>query len=275
VTHWSALCKGPVTLPRWCAFKGQVLECGVKMLAQQKLSWRKNWASTLRGDLVPEEDLAHAVWEAVIPPDCSRPKTTPTIQSRWCPTLPENLLPCCIIRKNGPWATRWGKATDLNPMPWEHGVPTLVSMFDVPPAPSDLIGPWFLALVPAPSQYMADFLDSRVEAMNKAALKKFRDMESMHSVAWFHLLSNKEQDKRGSRALVSVEGLRRPLDPQASLSLEKMLPIAQEFFNDLHTPEPPSARRDMLQSCMLAEVRCLYGNLPRPADVVSTDPQDA
>jgi len=150
---------------------------------------------------------------------------------------------------------------------WEYDIPTLASVFDMPVVPSDPVGPWFPALVPAPSRYVADLLDIRVKASNAATLKKFRDMESAHSTAWFRLSSNKEADERGSRASVSVTGLRRPSEPSASLSLDKMLPIAQDFFNKLHTPEPPCECRRELQESMLVEVSRVYGHLPRPKDI--------
>jgi len=102
MADWTALCDGPITLPRWCTFKKRVLESSTKLASQRRSSRTKNWRSALRGDLVPEEDLAQAVWEALAPPTCPRQSTRPPLQSRWRSTLPDRLMPWQIAQKNGP-----------------------------------------------------------------------------------------------------------------------------------------------------------------------------
>ena len=89
-------------------------------------------------------------------------------------------------------------------------------------------------------------------------------MAEKRSAAWFHLSSNKEADKRGSRASVSIEGLHRPNDALASMTLSRMLPIVRDFFVDLHCPEPPSQDHTRLQDALLMEVSTSYGSIPGP-----------
>ena len=89
-------------------------------------------------------------------------------------------------------------------------------------------------------------------------------MAEKRSTAWFHLSSNKEADECGSCTSVSVEGLRRPSDTLASTSLSTMLPIAHDFFIDLHHPEPPSHDHACLQDSLLEEVSISYGSIPGP-----------
>ena len=59
----------------------------------------------------------------------------------------------------------------------------------------------------SPLLSVADQLDIRLVAMRKVQLKKFQEMERLHTSEWYHLSSNKEKDERGSRASISVEGL--------------------------------------------------------------------
>ena len=89
-------------------------------------------------------------------------------------------------------------------------------------------------------------------------------MAEKRSAAWFQLSSNMEADERGSRASISVEGLRCPSDTLASTTLSDMLPIAHEFFVDLHTPIPPSADRARMQASLLDEVSDSYSHIPGP-----------
>jgi len=110
----------------------------------------------------------------------------------------------------------------------------------------------------------AGLLDSRVERKRDATLRKFRAAEEKHTSAWFSSSSNKEADERGSRASVSVEGLRRSPGDAAETSLGGMLPVAHEFFTALHTPEPMTGRRRHLQSVLLREVSAEYSHIRRP-----------
>ncbi len=94
-------------------------------------------------------------------------------------------------------------------------------------------------------------------------------MERLHSSAWYGLSSNKEADERGSRASVSVEGLRRSATSPTTTDLKHMLHIAQDHFRRLHTPQTMSTLRSVSQAALLAEVAEEYGNKPAPDSVFS------
>ena len=113
------------------------------------------------------------------------------------------------------------------------------------------------ARLPLPS--VADQLDIRIVAMRKAQLKKFQEMERLHTSEWYKLSSNKEKDERGSRASISVEGLRRPTSMTATTDLKHMLHIVHNHFRDLHRVQEPSEERKRLQDELLDEIVEEYG----------------
>ncbi len=96
---------------------------------------------------------------------------------------------------------------------------------------------WVVRTPPAPVCNVADFLDVRLAAKRASQLKKYKEMERLHTSEWFGLSSNKEADERGSRASVSVEGLHRSINTPATTDLKLMLLIAQDHFKRLHTPQ--------------------------------------
>src|SRR5258706_14809509 len=121
----------------------------------------------------------------------------------------------------------------------------------------------------APARDVADFFDARMAAKRASQLKKYRDMERLHTSEWFNLSSNKEADERGSRASISVEGLRRSANTQATTDLRHMLHIAQDHFRLLHTPLGISPERSVSQRTLLAEITAEYSAKPAPSDVAS------
>src|SRR5258706_652980 len=94
-------------------------------------------------------------------------------------------------------------------------------------------------------------------------------MERLHTSEWFNLSSNKEADERGSRASVSVEGLRRSANAPATTDLRHMLHIAQDHFRVLHSPLGASPERSVSQRTLLDEVTAEYNAKPAPPDVSS------
>ena len=109
----------------------------------------------------------------------------------------------------------------------------------------------------------------RAERLHQATLKKYRLMAATHSSAWFKLSSNKEADERGSRASISVEGLRCSPDDPASSHLKDMVVIARDFYHSLHTPIPSSAACQVAQDALIAEVTQAYSDLPAPNETDS------
>ena len=117
---------------------------------------------------------------------------------------------------------------------------------------------------PDPPEDPAAILENRIRRMRAATLAKVRRQAAAHTSAWYHLSSNKEADERGSRASVSVEGLRRVNDPEATTHLASMLQIAREHFQDLHTPIRPTLLRHDAQRLLLADVKAAYSGIHAP-----------
>jgi len=90
-------------------------------------------------------------------------------------------------------------------------------------------------------------------------------MVRTHSLEWFKQSSNKELDERGSRASVSVEGLRCPDNDLARTDLEGMTSVARDYFHHLHTLEPAQPEQSEAQLTLLEEVRHQGLLRPNPA----------
>ena len=105
--------------------------------------------------------------------------------------------------------------------------------------------------------------------MRKAQLKKLQEMERLHTSEWYKLSSNKEKDERGSRASISVEGLRRPTSVTTTTDLKHMLHIAHNHFRDLHRAQEPSEECRRLQNELLDEIIVEYSQKPVPSTILT------
>ena len=266
MTAYDTLAASNVTLPDWISFKQTVLEQGLKAKAASKSSRTKNWKTLLCGDLVPEDDLIDAIRHNgfTVSPPC---KPCPSRQ-HWPSAIPEDLIPP-PPPSPPPRHSRWPAACPSLP-PWR----TSSLRADSPPhhAPSPLVLATPLpGLPPSPTDNIwcarrtaASFLSDRTERLRQATLRKYRLMAATHSSAWFKLSSNKEADKCGSRASISVEGLRRSTNDPASTRLRDMVVIAHDFYHSLHTPVPDSATCCATQDILIDEVTHAYHDLPAP-----------
>ena len=102
--------------------------------------------------------------------------------------------------------------------------------------------------------------------LREATKKKYTQMAAERSSEWYHLSNNKETDERGSRASISVEGLRATANDNTSKDLKNMLRIARSYFEDLHTPAPVTRLRTEIQEKLLQEVEQTYVSIPGPVD---------
>ena len=89
-------------------------------------------------------------------------------------------------------------------------------------------------------------------------------MTTRHTSEWYNLSSNKEANKRGSHASISMVGLRPSPDLPATPVLAEMVHIARSFFQSLHTPEPFSVARAAAQATLLDEIQDEYSHIPAP-----------
>ena len=119
-------------------------------------------------------------------------------------------------------------------------------------------------LKPEEDKGVADLLRERASKLDSSTKAKWEKMSRTHSSEWFKQSSNKELDERGSRASVSVEGLRHPTDDVARTDLAGMTDIAREYFTDLHTPEQSGRERFAAQQALLEEVRLQSVSRPDP-----------
>ena len=251
---WNVLTtNGPVTLERWAEFKKVTLEAGLAGVRDMKNCGIKDWVAALKRETVPPDLIMSAatkanrqLWAARRPPARTGPM--------WPSAIPLYEVP--------PRASKHFVASQASP--WQV-------MNKVPPraTPRHDNGESLQFLKPRGDKSVAELLAARASKLESSTKDKWERMTRTHSSEWFKQSSNKELDERGSRASVSVEGLRRPEDDIARTDLAGMTDIAREYFFDLHTPEPTDQERSTAQLALLEEVR-LQSVLrpdPEPEDV--------
>jgi len=231
-----------VTLEAWVVFKKLVLEQGIKCSSSRKAEKTTDWKQALREEMLTPDGLGAVLQQMHNPSSHEQ-------CSRWRPVWQE-----AVSRHASDPAPRRRAFIPSAASPWQ--VPSLGSS---PSAKKSV--PY--KVVPQ----VADQLDARLSALRKATVAKMKRIAEKRTSEWFNLSSNQELDERGSRASISVEGLRRPGDPVASTDLRAMMVIAREYFQHLHTPELRSDARVAEQVRLLGEVRAAYQDLPGPADV--------
>ena len=259
---YDELCSGPIALPAWSSFKTQVLSAGIRSKSRRLSSWNKDWSAALRGDPIPVDMVStaiHALARPAPPPPRRRGPRS------WRSAAPDLVLPPSTRHPRPPNRTKWASASAAPPFNRGNSAPTAPS----PPAPSPTppargASAPAASLPPAPPPDIPALLTARIKARRSAILKKMRRIESAHSSEWFNLTSNKEVDERGSRASISVDGLRLPGNDAASSNLKEMANIARSYFVELHTPEPSSGLRDVAQTSLLRDVADSYADIPSP-----------
>jgi len=246
---WSTLtADGPVTLESWAVFKNTVLDRGLAEVRAMKKSSRKDWVAAMKRETIPPDMLMSAVtsanrqlWAKQRPPARTAPKWPCALPSY---EVPPQVSKHFIASEASPWQVMTKK-----PLPAElnkNGAGTL------------------RFLTPQKENNVADLLRERASKLDSSTKAKWEKMTRTHSSEWFKQSSNKELDERGSRASVSVEGLRRPTDDIAQTSLAGMTSVAKEYFFDLHTPEPTDPDRLRAQLTLLEEVRLQSQQRPDP-----------
>ena len=255
---WTSLSSYSITLPRWSSFKKEVLRIGLAAAGARRKAITSHWKDALRGDAISDHDLAEITfnWSSRPPPPVRKPRV------KWPSALPSYDIT--------PPPTRCPRKALLYPPALDAlHLHNLLSSDISPPRAANVTDAPTSRPPPAPAPSVADVLDARIKAKRAAQLKKYKDMERLHTSAWFNLSSNKEADERGSRASVSVEGLRRSTSGTATTDLRHMLHIARDHFRTLHTPQPISTARSLAQSSLLSEVAAEYGPKPAPPSNLS------
>ena len=250
--EWDILTSSDINLHRWTDFKKLVLQYGLKARRDRNRSTTNRWKEILRGDTISPDELEELSfdWDTHFRDSNTRSRTTNKVNEPG----------------RGQQCTNWN-----NP---NNNTRKVVLYPDVSAyTPHADTGPVLTPIHPtaAPARFtlpsVADQLDIRIAAMRRAQLKKFQEMERLHTSEWYKLSSNKEKDERGSRASISVEGLRRLTSLAATTNLKHMLHIAHNHFRDLHRVQEPSEERKCLQDELLDEIVEEYGRKPAPRTV--------
>jgi len=252
---WDTLTAGgPITLERWAEFKSTILNRGLGEVKAMKKSSKKDWVAAMKREAIPPDMIMsivtsanRQVWAKRRPPA----RTTP----KWPCAIPKYEIP--------PQASKHFIASEASP--WQ-----VMTKVRPPAVPNKSKTGQVQFLTPQETKSVADLLKERASNLDSSTKAKWEKMTRTHSSEWFKQSSNKELDERGSRASVSVEGLRRPDDRIAQTSLAGMTSIARDYFFDLHTPEQTDQERVEAQQALLEEVR-LQSQCrpdPKPEDIL-------
>jgi len=257
LTSWSQSTEdGPMTLERWTAFKRDVLSAGLATSRAVRKASKKDWRRALKEEALSPSEATAAMRRAA-----ARVQSEP------------------VPRTRGGAAHEWPEAVSSRGVrprrPRPSFVPDATSPWQVPVyassgshgGPSPALAGMEARPMGKPRLSVADILDQRQQALGAAAKRKAAHMAKNRTSDWFKQSSNKELDERGSRASVSVEGLRRPSEQHAHTDLRGMASVAREYFEGLHTPEPLPADRLASQQLLLQELREEYGTRPDPTEV--------
>jgi len=227
---------------------------GLEEVKAMKKFSKKDWVAAMKRETIPPDMIMSAVmsanrqlWSKQRPPARATPK--------W---------PCAVpAYELMPQASKHFVASEASP--WQ-----VMTKKQLPTAPRDGKTAAVRFLAPRKDKSVAELLKERASNLDSSTKAKWEKMTRTHSSEWFKQSSNKELDERGSRASVSVEGLRRPGDDIAQTSLAGMTEIARDYFFGLHTPERTDQERLEAQQVLLEEVRLqsLQRPDPKPEEVL-------
>ena len=246
--------QGPITLERWADFKKTILDVGLAEVRAMKKTSKKDWIAALKKETIPPDLIMSAVtsanrqlWAARRPP-ARTPRSWPCAIPSY--EVPPQQSKHFVASRASPWQVMVKAQPPSMPEPGSTGAVRF--------------------LKPEKDKGVADLLKERAAKLESSTKAKWEKMTRTHSSEWFKQSSNKELDERGSRASVSVEGLRRPTDDMARTDLAGMTAVARDYFFDLHTPEQADQERIAAQQVLLEEVRLqsLRRPDPKPEDVV-------
>ena len=252
--EWNTLTCGDINLTRWMDFKKSVLQYGLENHRNQNKSTTNRWKEILRGDAISNEELEELTfdWDTHFRGEDTRSQAADSVHKPGARVQPAGRKDPANTRKTVLYP-------DVSTCNQRVGTRLVLTSSHPAAVPTRL---------PLPS--VADQLDVRLVAMRKAQLRKYKEMERLHTSEWYRLSSNKEKDERGSRASISVEGLQRPTSTTATTDLRHMLHIAHNHFRDLHKAQEPSDECRYLQDELLEEIAEEYSQKLAPDTVPST-----
>ena len=239
---WCSMTEGPpVMLARWTVFKEGVLEAGIRASRTTKKGSKKDWLRAVKEEIVHPADICNAMRKAA-----ERLHSGPVAQPVWGPVWPE------AVPRHGAPPKRAVRTFVSSPVsPWQ--VPERRPARN--PAASASDGAAKNGGIRSRPKGIASLLDERARELKVNVKKKVDRIASRRTSEWFRLSSNNKLDERGSRASVSVEGLRRPAEDVACTDLLGMASVARDYFEELHTPEEMCPDRARSQDQLLWDLR--------------------
>ena len=236
---------GKAMLEKWTVFKETVLREGLAANASFKWKDSKYWRNAVRKEeLAPDE-----IWDAVRGLAQPQRPVRPRGKAVWAEAIPKYGMPPAPRRCFHPSPSS----------PWQ--VPVLGRPGD---RPAEI--PMARERKEPHAKMVADMMDDKASALRKNTLRKMKRMAEKHTTEWYNLSLNKEADERGSRASVSVAGLRRPSEDMAWTDLGHMTAVSRDYFETLHSPEPMPVERLLAQDALIEEVGAAYRHVPGPSD---------
>jgi len=219
---WTSLLEGgAVSLETWKVFKDLVLATGLTEVKAMKSFRKRDWVGALCNESIPPEKIMDAVTHAN--------------RQVWCKRAPP-------VRSHAKWPAAIPAYEEL-PKQSKHFVPSKSSPWRTPVrrgsmSPRGDTDAPLTFVTPTHTKGIAELLQERADLFEKSARDKWERLTRTHASEWFKQSSNKELDERGSRASVSVEGLRRPAEDITRTDLQGMAAVAKDYFYNLHTLEP-------------------------------------
>jgi len=256
VTLWGEAADGPpMTLERWSAFKAGVLTAGLHASKTTKKNGKKDWLRAVKEENIHPADICGAMRRAA-----DQLYAGPAVPAKHSPVWPE------AVPSYSKPPKRVAKGFQSSPAsPWQVPLrrPAAGSARAARAGPTSASGDKGSA---AQLGGVAAMLNERDATLKANTTRKAARIAKERTTEWFRLSSNKELDERGSRASVSVEGLRRPSESTAHVDLVGMASVARDYFEELHRPEEATPLRLRSQEELLRALREEYSSRPDPAD---------
>lgn len=149
-----------------------------------KKKWSCNWSLSLKGNLIPVEDLPAAIEAST--KYLNDPPTT-KVSWQWHPAVEiEPTAPLCFGHQD----LRWRHTLD----PPDFIPPTPGTPCSANPTIAN-IGPWLPGRGLTPWAAAADLLASCIEYRRKAIIWKHKRITELHTTEWYQQSANKEADE--------------------------------------------------------------------------------
>jgi len=252
VALWDGAASGPpMTLERWTAFKAGVLAAGLHASRTTRRNGKKDWLRAVKDENVHPADICNAMRKAA-----DRLHAEPAVLAKRGPVWPE------AVPGYGKPPRHVVKGFESSPAsPWQ--VPLRRPVADS--AQAAHVGSASGARGSATRvKSVAAMLNEREATLKANTTRKAARIAKERTAEWFQLSSNKELDEQGSRASVSVEGLRRPSESVTHTDLEGMALVARDYFRSLHSPEELTPQRLRSQEELLQALRVEYSGRADP-----------